>query len=116
MSEQLMSWFSQRPPPAGAQATGLRYADQTTVTRITDPAFSREGIENAWRCVADTFQVLKHHHCEALRLRWRFEHSLLHCLAHPDGACLMVFTTSKLEELDTAGLEKLFREFDELGG
>jgi hypothetical protein len=114
MKEALSQWLSERPPLEGVQATGLRDADATTATRIADPSFAHEGVENAWRCVADTFEVLRHHHCEAYSLRWRFEHSALHCLLRPDGICLMVLTTSKLQELDLAGLENLFREFQAL--
>ena len=95
MKEQLNQWLASCAPVAGVQALGLRHPDRTTSTRIVDPAFSAEGLENAWRSVGDTFQVLRHHQCAAVLLRWSFDQSLLHGLERPDGACLMVFTTRR---------------------
>ena len=71
-------------------------------------------MENAWRCVADTFEVLKHHRSPALHLRWVFEQALLYCVFRPDGVCLMVFTTRKPQELDATGLQTMFEEFQTL--
>ncbi len=115
MKAQLNQWLSSWVPVAGLQALGLHHPDQTTFTRVIDPTFPSEGLECAWRSVADTFQVLKHHQCPALRLRWSFEHSLLHGLARPDGTCLMVFTTRRHPELDAASLEALLLEFHAVG-
>jgi hypothetical protein len=114
MSDSLQQWFSQHASVAGVQVLGLRQSDQTTATRIEDPSFSIEGVENAWRSVADTFEVLQHRGCAATQLRWVFEHSLLYCLRRPDGACLMAFATPKAREMDPAGLQALFLEFQNL--
>jgi hypothetical protein len=114
MNDAFQQWFGQRASIAGVQVLGLRHLDQATSTRIEDPTFPIDGVENAWRCVADTFQVLQHRGCPAINLRWVFEHSLLYCLRRPDGACLMVFATPKAQELDAAGLQALFLEFQNL--
>ena len=36
-------------------------------------------------------------------------------LTRPDGICLMVFTTRKAPELDAAGLQAMFTEFQDFG-
>jgi hypothetical protein len=115
MTDEFHPWLSRSAQVRGLQAIGLRQADQSTLTVIQDPTFSSEGVENTWRCVADTYQVLKHHRCPVIHLRWSFEQSLLFCMMRPDGICLMILTTSRLEELDAAGLEAIFHEFQELG-
>jgi hypothetical protein len=111
MKEQFNEWLKQQAQVAGLQACGLRYPDQSTFTEVRDLGFTREGLENAWRGVADTFEVLKHQQSPALHLRWVFEQSVLDCLTRPDGIVLMVFTTRKPQELDVAGLQALFMEF-----
>lgn len=115
MKEQLNQWLTARAPVAGVQVCGLRHPDGTTFTERRELNFTPEAAENAWRCVADTFQVLKHHRLPALSLRWVFEASLLHCRMRPDGTCLMVFTTRKPQDLDLAALQALFDEFERFG-
>jgi hypothetical protein len=111
MKDRFHQWLSQRASVTGILACALRFPDHTTRTEIRQSDFSREGIENAWRCVADTFQVLKHHRSPGVHLRWVFEQALLFCLTRPDDICLMVFTTSKAQELDVLGLQAMFDEF-----
>ena len=113
MNERLNQWLTQFAQVAGVQACAVRYPDQSTFTETREASFSREALENAWRCVADTFQVLKHYRAPALHLRWIFQHSLLYCLTRPDGICLLVFTTRKPQELDAPRLQSLFEEFYE---
>jgi hypothetical protein len=115
MTDEFHAWLNRSAQMAGLQAIGLRQADQSTLTVIQDPTFASEGVENTWRCVADTYQVLKHHRCPGIHLRWSFGQSLLFCVARADGLGLMILTTSKLEELDATGLEAIFQEFQELG-
>jgi hypothetical protein len=113
MKDRFNQWLSQHAQVAGVQACALRYPDQTSFTEVRASNFSRDALENAWRCVADTFQVLKHYRVPAADLRWTFEHSLLYCLNRPDGVYLLAFTTRKAAELDAPGLQRLFVEFQE---
>ncbi|MBI5387383.1 MAG: hypothetical protein HZA90_22200 [Verrucomicrobia bacterium] len=115
MNDPLHQWLAERAQTPGVQACGLRYPDHTTVTHSTAPNFPPDALENAWRCVADTFQVLKHHRLPAVHLRWVFEHALLYCLTRPDGVCLTVFTSRKAQEVDAAALQAMFTEFQDAG-
>lgn len=115
MKEELHQWLSERAGVPGIQACGLRFSDHTTYTQIRESNFPSDALENAWRTVADTFHVFKHHRLPAVNLRWVFEHALLYCLTRPDGTCLMIFTTRKPQELDAAGLEAMFLEFQNFG-
>lgn len=115
MRARLNQWLAARASVAGVQACGLRHADHSTFTQSHVPDFPPDGLENTWRCVADTFQVLKHHRFPAVNLRWVFEHALLYCLTRPDGTCLMVLITRKAQELDGAGLQAMFDEFQNFG-
>jgi len=114
MKEQLNQWLSQHAQIAGIQACGLRHPDQTTFTEVREFEFTLEALENAWRCVADLFQVARHHGCPAAYLRWSFDQSNLYCLTRPDGTCLMAFVTPKPNELDSVGLQAMFEEFQHL--
>jgi hypothetical protein len=111
MKEQWNQWLLDQARVSGLHACGLRHADQSVFTLSCSPAFPPEHLDNAWRCVADTFQVLKHHRIPAVHLRWVFEHALFYCLNRSDGMGLMVFTSRKAQELDSDGLQKIFAQF-----
>ncbi len=113
MNQPLNQWLSRRAQVTGLQAAGLRHPDQTTFTELRELEFTREALENAWRCVDDLFQVARHQGHPATYLRWSFDQSHLHCLSRADGTCLMAFVTSKANELDVAGLEALFQDFQQ---
>ncbi len=115
MSPDFKTWLGRRAQVAGVQACGVRLGGETLAAEVWEPDFSHHGLESAWRCVVDTFQVLRYYQAPAFHLRWLFEQSQLHCLSRDDGACLMVFVTRKPHDLDAAGLEAMFAEFQQLG-
>lgn len=114
MNEALHQWLNQCRPVAGLLACGVRHADQTASTRAFDPAFSDNALENAWRCVGDALQVLKHHHLPTEQMRWTYEQALLCCALRPDGACLAVFISNDPQAVDPGGLEQMFAEFQSI--
>ena len=115
MKDALNQWLRQCDPVTGVLACGVRHTDQTTATRAFDPAFSETALENAWRCVGDTLQVLKHHRLPTEQMRWTFENALLFCALRPDGACLAVFISNDPQAVDTGALERMFAEFQTIG-
>ena len=60
MKASLNQWLEQTAPVPGVLAWGVRHSDQSASSRAFAPAFSEAALENAWRCVADALQVLKH--------------------------------------------------------
>jgi len=111
MNEELNRWLSQRARIGGIQACGLRHPDQTTFTEVRELEFTREALENAWRCADDLFHVARHQGLPAAYVRWSFDQSSLHCLTRSDGTCLMAFISPKASELDVPGLEALLEDF-----
>lgn len=116
MNEPSNDWLARCVRVRGVWACGWRGPDHSLVAHTVAPDFPLERLEHAWRCVADTFQVLRHHRLPALCLRWTFEHALLFCLMRPEGTSLMVFTTRKPQDLDLEQLQALFDEFQSRPG
>ena len=114
MKELINQWFEQSVPFEGILACGLRHLDRSTVTKSWGEGFSELAIDNALRCVADVFQVLPANRIPQGRVRWVYQHAALHCERRADGVCLAIFTARDEGVCDTAGLERVFGEFQTL--
>jgi hypothetical protein len=115
MKDIINRWLQARARVPGVLAWGVRHSDKTSVSRSWSDAYPQETLENAWRCVSDTFQVLKLHRLPTERLRWVYENALLYCVQRADGACLSFFTPRDPHAVDLGGLAQLMEEFYSLG-
>jgi len=111
--DQVMQWLQSTPTVRGALVRGIRFADETFVSDVDARDFPAAALEQAWRLVADTFQVLSAQHLPPSRLTWVHERTTLHCVRRTDGAILGVFLSRK-SEADAAALEKLLTDFQAL--
>ena len=111
MKEQINQWFEQSAPFEGILACGLRFPDQSSVSKSWGDGFDKSSIENALRCVSDGFQVAQFNRIVPTRLRWVYSGALLYCERRQDGTILGVFTAKSLESIDLEGMERFFGEF-----
>lgn len=115
MKSVITKWLKERTGTPGVLACGVQFPDASSCSQSHSPQFSPPVLEHTWRCVADTFQVLKlQQHFPATRLRWIYEHAYLYCAQREDGLCLGVFTAKDPAALDTGALEQLLGEFQGL--
>lgn len=114
-SKELISqWLRAAPTLTGTLVRGVRFPDQTFVSDMDSRDFPAGALEQAWRVVGDTFQVLSAQHFPPTRLSWVYERSVLHCVQRTDGAILGVFLARKGGEVDAGGLNRLLSEFQGL--
>ena len=114
MKEIVNRWFEAVAAVRGVLACGVRHPDKTSATRSWSGAFPEGALENAWRCVGDTYQVLKLNHLPGERMRWVYEQALLYCERRKDGTCLGIFTARDPQAVDLAGLAGLIENFHAL--
>ena len=115
MNSLFNQWLRDNSKIEGVLGCAVRYADKTCFTLTYNPDFSQPNMELAWRCMADTFHVLKLHKKSVQRLLWVFEKADLHCTIRNDGVCLGVFTVPEPVPAATKEeLARLFSEFQEL--
>jgi len=114
MNDRIKNWLAQVPTVRGLLACGVRFEDGMTLSQSYSCDCPMAALEHAWRCVADTFDVLAVYHQPANRLRWRYELAHLHCLRRNDGILLGLFVTSRPADLDAAAVERLMAEFEAL--
>lgn len=107
-------WFEQSVPFEGIQACCVRHSDQSSISKSWADGFDDLALDIAMRCVSDVHQVLQFNKIPPGRLRWVFEHALLHCERRADGVCLGVFTLRDGQSFDGAGLDRMFAEFQTL--
>lgn len=111
MKEQINQWFEQSAPFEGILACGLRFPDQSSISKSWADGFHDSAIENALRCVSDGFQVAQFNRIVPARLRWVYAGAFLYCERRQDGTILGVFTSRSLDSIDLEGLERFFGEF-----
>jgi hypothetical protein len=112
--EQITQWFRAYPSVRGALVRGVRFPDETFVSDVDARDFPSTALEQAWRMVADTFQVLSVQHLAATRLTWVHDRTVLHCVQRPDGTILGVFLSRRTTDADPMALDKLLTEFQNL--
>src|SRR5438874_135824 len=114
MKEVINQWLQRNAPLPGLLACGVRYPDET-FSIPPNRNFPRENLENALRCVADTFQVVKMNQFPNEYLRWIYQNALLYCMKRRDGALLAVFTSREPDSVDIDALGKMLGEFSTMG-
>lgn len=112
--DQILAWLRATTVGRGVLVRGIRFADETFCSDVDAREFSTTALEQAWRIVADTFQVLKAQRLPPSRLTWVHEKTTLHCAQRADGAILGIFVSRKTADVDPAALERLLVEFLQL--
>jgi hypothetical protein len=92
MKSELAAWFEALRPFAGLLAAGLRLPDQTTITKVWAEPYGEAALANAWRCVDDTFRVMRLHRLPTRQLRWTYAYAILTAVRREDGGLLMAMT------------------------
>ena len=111
MKELVNQWFEQSAPFEGILACGLRFPDQSSISKAWADGFEESAVENALRCVGDGFQVVQLNRITPIRLRWVYSSAFLYCERRQDGTILGAFTSKNPESLDLESLERFFGEF-----
>ena len=111
LKKRIVEWLRHTPSVRGALVRSIRFADETFVSDSTSPDFPAGALEQAWRSVTDTFQVLAAQRLSATRLTWVYERAILHCARREDGAIFGVFVSRREANADEVGLNRLMSEF-----
>ena len=116
VKQQIVDWLRRTPSVRGVLVRGIRFADQTIVSDLDSPDFPAGALEQAWRSIADTFQVLMAQRLPPTRLTWVYERSVLHCVRRDDGSIFGVFVAKSPVEQNPEGVDRLLSEFKSLEG
>jgi hypothetical protein len=108
-------WLDQLPAIPGVLACGVRFPDRSSMNRSWSGEFPDDALDNAWRCAADTFDVLRLHQLPERRLRWLFGRHALHCEKRADSIFLGVFTTKVLQDEDDISFKQIVADFHSVG-
>jgi len=109
--EQLRKWLPASVAARGMLLRSVRFPDQTFVREGAEKDFSTDALEQAWRVVSDTFEVLRAQRFPPTRLSWVYDRAVLHCVQRTDGAMLGVFSVRKASGVDSEALNRFLNEF-----
>ena len=114
MKDTVKHWMVQNPRAQDLLAYGVRFPDKTSINESFSRDFPIVAMENAWRCIADAYQVLTLHRFPVARMRWIYEQALLTCVRRNDGIILGLFLVPGSGERGDQDVEKLFSQFHAL--
>lgn len=109
--EQLRKWLRDAVAARGTLLRSVRFPDQTFVREGGEMDFPTDALEQAWRVVSDTFEVLRAQRFPPTRLSWVYDRAVLHCVQRTDGAMLGVFSVRKASGVDGEALNRFLNEF-----
>lgn len=111
MSSPWAAWFEALPSFAGLLAAGVRVPDQATHSKSWVGSWPEAALANAWRCVDDTFRVMRLHRFPTRQLRWTYAEALLTSVRRDDGSLLTVLTKTELSQDAEAALRSWIEAF-----
>lgn len=111
---QITHWLQALPSLRGGLVRGVRFPDETFVSDFDSRDFPVTSLEQAWRSVADTYQVLTAQQFPPSRLTWVYERTVLHCVQRDDGAIFGMFVAKKGAEASQPDFDRLLTEFQSL--
>jgi hypothetical protein len=114
VKDLIKNWLLQRRRVPGILAYGVRFPDKTALSESFAREFPAPALENVWRCLSDTYQVLGLHRIPAIRMQWSYQNGALWSSRRNDGIILGLFTAKKPTDADHQGIEQLFAEFHAL--
>jgi hypothetical protein len=114
MHEHIHNWLTEKIKTTGVLACGIRFPDRKTFTRNQSNQFAPVALENACRCMADTFQVLHSNRFSVQRVRWVFGNYFVYGSLREDGICFAIVTRREDPNLQASDLNALIQEFQRL--
>jgi hypothetical protein len=114
MHEEIQNWLAEKIKVSGILACGVRFPDRKTYTRNQSAQFEAVALENACRCLADTFQVIHSNHFAVEYLRWIFGGYFVYGSIREDGVCFSLITRREDSPLKPDDIGRLLEEFKKL--
>ena len=111
MKETLNLWLSRNACLPGVAGACLFYPDRSRFTQGWAPQVPADSLDNAWRCVADTFHVLQLNKFPTESVRWVFAGAFIYCARRGDGLALGLLVLKESAPLDLAAVESLLEAF-----
>jgi hypothetical protein len=114
MKDKLKKWLSDKSGIRGLLGSGVYFPDQSVLSHSAAPEYSSKSMENAWRCLSETFQAFKTQEIPSKHVKWIYENATLHGSMRSDGVCLGVFTRLNQEDYDSSSVVRMIQEFQQL--
>jgi hypothetical protein len=106
----LQQWIQSNLGIPGVLGFGIFTQNKESFVQSCTSTFSPQGLENAWRCVAETIPVLQLNRFPTARFRFVYHHAVVHCERRRDGTCLGIFAV-KGHQFEQDELYRLLNEF-----
>jgi hypothetical protein len=112
--QQITRWLQSLPAMRGSLVRGVRFPDETFVSDFDSRDFPVTALEQAWRSVSDTYQVLSAQQLPPSRLTWIYERTILLCVMRGDGTIFGMFVAKKGSGANQPEFDRLLTEFQSL--
>ncbi len=114
LKDELKKWLSDKTSIRGVLGCGIYFPDQSILGSSASNEFSTKAMENAWRCLSETFQAFKTQDIPSLHVQWLYQNATLHGSMRNDGLCLGIFTRLNQEDFDLESIKQMIHDFQHL--
>ena len=111
---ELQDWIDRNTSTTGVLAFGVFAPGKNSFIQPCSASLSAPGLENAWRCVAETIPVLQLNRFPTARFRFVYGEAVVHCERCRDGTCLGIFAQRSEEDCAPSEINRLLTEFHTL--
>ena len=115
MKEIVNRWVGNTSTLPGIYACSVRYPDKAVFAKTSAQDFPLDALENAGRCVVDTFKVLNSRQLPKANVRFVFEGAFIYCALREDDICLALFVCKDSSVWSKSQIDRLISEFHTLG-
>ncbi len=110
--DALVAWQQATPPICGESLRAIQFPDNALFCQPPTSGLQRGGVDQAWRCVADTFHVLASNRITTDRLVWRFQKGRLDTVRMGETVFGVLTGPDSAEaEAEAGAIEALMEEF-----
>lgn len=111
MNELMNRWFGRLHRVNGVVAYGLRHVDGSTFSRTWEAQFAELELDQLWQRLTDITSAAIPEGESPAGMRWTFQNHAASAVPRADGATFYALFTSKQDQVDQAGLERICSEF-----
>jgi hypothetical protein len=111
MKEEINQWLAANVKQPGILGLGVRYSDRSSYVLPCVPGIEAAALENACRCISDTYQVLKISFLKSKRVRWVYDGGVVDCAQREDGTCLGILSDGGQPGIEPVVVNRLLEEF-----
>lgn len=108
------NWLNANKSLPGLLGLAISAPGRPALVENCNTTISKAALENAWRCVTETFPVIQLNQFPTACFRFVFGQAVVHCERREDGTCVGIFAPRDSQTFSPDEIQRLLAEFHAL--